>query len=277
MQQSFDSVLDRIHAAFRTVTGLKLVGDLHERPTWPGIYPPLDPVLRRRLARIRDAGVLFVHIPKNAGISVSTELYGEPMFHPTVRYYSRVAPDIARDLPSFAIWRDPVARFVSAYRFGRSGGAPGARLARAFRERYGAFRSLDDALDHVEAAPSLYHTDHIFRPQFWYVADWGGRIAVDQLCLIEDLEATVTACGLPGLATVARLNPSRPVSDAITPVQYDRLRRLYAIDFAVYEALRTRTLPSVLRTRVKAESRPRTATPARHAGSAPGHGVAVQS
>lgn len=241
--------LDRIHPVFRAITGLKLVGDLHERQGWPGIYPPLDPLLRRRLRRIRNAGVLFVHIPKNAGMSVTTVLYGEQVFHPTIRFYKRVAPDVANDFPSFAVWRDPVARFVSAYRFARSGGAPEARLARAFRPRYMAFQSLDDALDHVEAAPSVYQIDHIFRPQFWYVADWSGRIAVDQLCLIEDLDKTVAAAGLPGLAEMARINLSPPLSEEITPEQRRRLRALYAIDFAIYEALRTEALPAILNVR----------------------------
>jgi hypothetical protein len=209
-------------------------------------------VLRRRLRRIRDAGVLFVHIPKNAGVSISTELYGEPLFHPTIRYYKRVAPDIVGTMPSFAVWRDPVKRFVSAYRFGRNGGAPDAKLARAFRPVYGAFTSIDDALAHVETAPSLYHTDHIFRPQFWYVADWAGRIGVDQLCLIEDLAAMVASSQLPGLSRLNHINMAPDIDGALTPEQENRLRRLYAIDFAIYEALRTKALPTILNDRMAA-------------------------
>jgi hypothetical protein len=252
MNARVERLKDVLHPVFRTLSGLNLVGDLHERSTWPGIYPPLDPVLRGRLRRVRDAGVLFIHIPKNAGISVSLELYGAPLFHPTIRYYHRVAPDVTRDLPSFAIWRDPVARFVSAYRFARSGGAPNATIARAFRQQYQAFTSLDDALDHVESAPSLYGIDHIFRPQFWYVADGVGRIAVDQICLIEDLEKTVAAAGLPGLVQVTRTNLSRPIGCEVTDEQFARLRRLYAIDFALYEALRNDTIPLILNDRMAA-------------------------
>jgi Sulfotransferase family len=252
MNSRAERVKDTLHPIFRSITGLKLVGDLHERPMWPGLYPPLDPVLRGRLRRVRDAGVLFIHIPKNAGISVSLELYGTPLFHPTVRYYQRVAPDIVRDLPSFAVWRDPVDRFVSAYRFARSGGAPNAPIARAFRNQYQAFTSLDDALDHVETAGNLYEIDHVFRPQFWYVADSGGRIAVDRICLLEDLDQTVAAAGLPGLTQVSRTNLSRPITCEVSDEQYARLRRLYAIDFAFYEALRNDTIPLVLNERVAA-------------------------
>ncbi len=232
-----EHMLDLIHGAMRRATGLKLVSDLHERPTFPGIYPPLDPKLRCRLRRIRDAGVLFVHIPKNAGMSVSSILYGEQVFHPTIRYYQRVAPDIARSLPSFAIWRHPVERFVSAFRYARTGGSQDAPISRAFQKTYRAFRTLDDALDHVASANCLYQVDHIFRPQFWYIADHAGRIAVDNICMIEDLDAMIAAKALPGLHKVARLNRSEAIDVALTSDQLQRLHDLYPIDFAIYDSL----------------------------------------
>jgi hypothetical protein len=232
-----ETILDRLHSAMRRMTGLKLVSDLHERPTFPGIYPPLDPKLRHRLRRIRDAGVLFIHIPKNAGMSVSKILYGEQLFHPTIRYYQRVAGDVARTFPSFAIWRNPVDRFVSAYRYARAGGAVDAPVSRAFRQRYMAFNSLDDALDHVEVSPSLYDLDHIFRPQFWYVADMAGRIAVDNICMIDDLDRAVAGDALPGLREMARINKSKPLTVHPTDEQLRRLQRLYPIDFAIYDSL----------------------------------------
>lgn len=241
-----EATLDLVHAAMRRMTGLKLISDLHERPTFPGFYPPLDPMLRRRLNRIRDAGVLFIHIPKNAGTSVSKILYGEPMFHPTIRYYQRVAGDLARSLPSFAIWRHPVERFISAYCYARTGGTSVSPVSRAFRQAYSAFQSLDDALDHVEASPSLYTVDHIFRPQFWYVADMAGRIAVKNICMIEDLDRAVMSDALPGLCEIARLNRSRPTAIEPTAAQLRRLQRLYPIDFAIHDALSSGSLPNAL-------------------------------
>jgi hypothetical protein len=242
----FELILDLIHGAMRRATGLKLVSDLHERPTFPGFYPPLDPTLRRRLRLIRDAGVLFIHIPKNAGTSVSKILYGEPMYHPTIRYYQRVAPDLGRTLPSFAIWRHPVERFVSAYCYARTGGTPGSPVSRSFRQRYAAFGSLDDALDHVEACPSLYDVDHIFRPQFWYVADMAGRIAVNNICMIDDLDRAIASDALPGLHKIVRLNRSRSTDIAPTQAQIRRLQRLYPIDFAIHDALCSGTLANAL-------------------------------
>lgn len=239
-------ILDVVHRAMRRMTGLKLVSDLHERPTFPGIFPPLDPLLRQRLDRIREAGVLFIHIPKNAGMSVSSTLYNDQVFHPTIRYYARVAPDLVHELPSFAVWRHPVERFVSAFRYAQAGGSHDVPVARAFRERYMAFETLDDALDHVADTPSLYDLDHIFRPQFWYVADMAGRIAVDRICMIEDLERTVASYALTPFDKIAWINRSKPLDIDLRADQLARLRHLYPIDFAIHDALRADSLATGL-------------------------------
>ncbi len=231
-----------IHSAMRRMTGLKLVSDLHERPTFPGIYPPLDPLLRSRLDRIREAGVLFIHIPKNAGMSVSSTLYDAQLFHPTIRYYMRVAPDLVQRLPSFAIWRHPVERFVSAFRYAQAGGTHDVPVGRAFRDRYMAFETLDDAIDHVAATRSLYDLDHIFRPQFWYVADMAGRIAVDRISMIDDLDKMLADYSKTPLGKIAWLNKSKPLDVDLTETQLLRLRRLYPIDFAIHDALDCDTL-----------------------------------
>jgi hypothetical protein len=105
-----------------------------------------------------------------------------------------------------------------------------------------AFRTLDDAIDHVQNTRSLYDLDHIFRPQFWYVADMAGRIAVDRIVMIEDLESSIAELALPGIEKVAWINRSKPLDMDLTPQQLNRLRLLYPIDFAIQDALRSDSL-----------------------------------
>jgi hypothetical protein len=102
-----------INRLIASAFGVRLVSDVPERLSrWRIPYPP-SAQRRHRIAAIQESGVLFIHVPKNAGTSVCDRLYGEQIKHETVRYYAMVAPDLL-DLPSFAIVRDPVARFLSA-------------------------------------------------------------------------------------------------------------------------------------------------------------------
>ena len=228
--------------------GVKLYSDLYERSSSLGLSVsiPLDPKRHRRLHAIEEAGALFIHIPKNAGMAVSQALYGQQIYHASIRFYGRFAPDLVRRLPSFAIWRDPIERFLSAVRFARTNGNAGNRIAAGFRADYARFANIDEVLDHIEHARSIFDVDHIFRPQFWYVSDRRARLAVDRILLIEELDSALAEMNLPQLKHVAHLNESTAYDIDLTVQQENRLRRLFAIDFAIYESLRSRAMPGIL-------------------------------
>lgn len=175
--------------------------------------------------------MLFVHVPKNAGMSISEMLYGCQVKHASVRYYARVAPELLRDLDSIAVVRDPVDRFLSAYDYARAGGSADNRVSAPFHDIYKAFRSVDDALDHVERAASLYHVDHIFRPQTWYLADAAGAIRVRRLVRFEHVgELGGQFSGGRSVPSINRR--SKPVTH-LTSRQIQRIRRVYASDVAL--------------------------------------------
>ena len=230
------------------LAGVKMYSDLYERSSslGPAFPMPLDFKRRRRLRAIEDAGALFIHIPKNAGMAVSQALYGQQIYHASIRYYGRFAPDLVASLPSFAIWRDPTERFLSALRFARTNGNSGNRIGIGFRAAYAHFESVDDALDHIEAAPSIFAVDHIFRPQFWYVSDRRARLAVDRILLIDELDGALADMHLPNLESVKHLNESAAFDFRLTDRQDHRLRRLFAIDFAIHDSLRSRAMPAIL-------------------------------
>ena len=73
-------------------------------------------------AGAKSKGVLFIHIPKAAGSSISLSLYGIQVGHiPAKKYYLSNRKEFA-DIKSFSIVRDPINRFTSAYYFLCSGG-----------------------------------------------------------------------------------------------------------------------------------------------------------
>lgn len=67
-------------------------------------------------------GAVFVHVPKTAGVSVATALFGTGGGgHATLAHYVRMYGPRLDDLFVFTIVRDPVTRFLSAFHYLRDG------------------------------------------------------------------------------------------------------------------------------------------------------------
>jgi len=217
------------------LANVRLVGDLYERSCDRGFGLPLDAKRRQRLACVRKAGTLFIHIPKNAGMSISEALYGRQIKHASIRYYQKAAPRLLRRVASFAIVRDPIERFASSLRYAQAGGTRHNRVSEPFRALYQSFVTAEDALDHLEAVTSIYDIDHIFRPQSWYITDRNGHVIVDKLFPFHDLDGIAEFLGLRCLARVRHLNASRASDPSFTAAQVERIQRFYASDLGLFD------------------------------------------
>jgi len=215
--------------AIQSVFKVKQFNDIHERAADLKLKLPAGGKRAQRIERIRKAGVLFVHVPKNAGTSICNQLYGGIMMHESARYYRHVAPELFRSVPSFAIWRHPVERFVSAYAFARHGGTSRVSIHPSVRDTYSAFSCLDDAITHVENTRSPYDLDHVFRPQSWYVCDRNNNLIVNQLFSMDMLPHLQQH--VPALQNhpISHLNENKNSVQA-TEKQAARILNIYAQD-----------------------------------------------
>ncbi|GBR52700.1 hypothetical protein AA106555_1006 [Neokomagataea thailandica NBRC 106555] len=221
---------DWLHRSLRTAFQVQQFNDIHERAADLRLPLPCGKKREARLKSIVKSGVLFVHVPKNGGTSICDQLYGGVMMHETIRYYRHVAPEMVRILPSFAIWRDPVERFVSAWSFAKKGGTDRVSIHPSVNEQYRSLHSLNDALDMVEAANSPYDLDHVFRPQHWYVCNRKGELAVSKLFTMEQIDTLPKH--IPQLKTrsIPHLNKNAHTIH-VTDLQEKRIRRIYAKDY----------------------------------------------
>lgn len=194
---------------------------------------------RRRSAYWRRAGVIFVHVPKAAGISVSKALYGRPLSHVPGTAIRHHCPDLWRDLPSFAILRDPVERAQSAWGFARAGGSdlagvsPVAQAATARFDRFADF--VEGWLGHAD----LTTADPMFRPQSSYVSDADGAVLVDHLFPLTALDQAQNWLEevLARPIDLPHLNASTAPSDPVAAEVAERIREIYAADCALYTRL----------------------------------------
>lgn len=151
-------------------------------------------VLRRTKSWL-DAGILFIHVPKAAGVSINIALYGRFMGHLLATEIQRWGATRLKSLPSFAITRNPWDRVVSAYRFARAGrGIGGEQQAWVWKpEQFQApeFESFDRFVKEWLAHKQVDRLDPIFRSQSLYICNERGKPLVDHVGRLENLQPTL--------------------------------------------------------------------------------------
>ena len=220
------------------VVGVKMSSDLHERLAELHIPYPPGPKRQERIRMIRHCGLLFIHIPKNAGTSISHTIYDMDIGHETIRYFHARMHDV-RKYPSFAILRDPLKRFLSAYRYAQMGGSSDRRVSAGFRGRYMNFRCIDDALDHIANARSPYDIDHIFRQQKWYLTDKNGEIAVDHLFMMDDMDSVSSFMKKYTSRYIPHINRTPYDAPPLNVDQIHRIRLIYNDDYNLISQVKT--------------------------------------
>lgn len=169
-----------------------------------------DPILNevrayRRSDAFRAAGVVMIHVPRAAGTSLSSELYGRFIGHFSVTELLAVAPADVAALPRFAVVRNPWDRLVSAWSFARRGfslvepagaSSPGdaARIRIRREEQYQGpeFESFERFVHEWLALRDVHRLDGVFRPQVDYVRDPAGATPLDFLGRFEQLDQIAT-------------------------------------------------------------------------------------
>ena len=131
-----------------------------------GIILVLD-VLRSYGLTLLTSRPIFVHIPKNGGVSVSNALYGRDVIHLKVRDLRKVLRFFGRR-QIVCVVRDPLYRFVSAANFLRTGGTKDRSVD--YRNVYTDvdFDDLSSILDMVRSSKDS-DLDPIFRKQVYYL------------------------------------------------------------------------------------------------------------
>jgi hypothetical protein len=191
----------------------------------------MDPVFRRR-------GLLFIHVPRAAGMSIAHALGAAGTRHYSARYFATIAPAWFAATPSFAVLRDPIDRFLSAYSYMREAGAQGVHMAAVFADQTRHITSVDAYLDYLEGR-DIFDLDFVMRPQSWFVLGRDGKVLVKDLFVLGEDDAALAAYLAPQkIGTIPHVNRSvrRPVE--LTGEQYRRIERIYAADFALVESVR---------------------------------------
>ncbi|PMO90161.1 hypothetical protein BCS98_15315 [Vibrio breoganii] len=151
---------------------------------------PLSSIRNNPLYNSSNEKIIFIHIPKAAGMSVVKTIYGNDYSH-----HSTALEYINEDFEKFnkafvfSISRNPYTRLISAYNYLKSGGMnPIDRIWHdIYIKDYETFESfvMSGGLEHAIEC----NAEH-FIPQYKFVCDLKGNVLCNHLGKLEQLSAT---------------------------------------------------------------------------------------
>lgn len=182
-----------------------------------------------------DRKALFIHVPKAAGTSVSTALFGREVGHLPVACYKRFLDDEFDGLFKFSFVRNPWDRLVSAYTFLQQGGMPAYSADREFFARkLSRYRDFDEFTERWLTRTNVYSYIHFYPQSYFLVA--GGKIAVDYIGRVEtigqDFQHVADVLGSDAILGKANTTGGREHSyrESYTPKTREIVRRVYRED-----------------------------------------------
>ena len=192
-----------------------------------------------KCVRYPDEKPLFIHIPKNAGTNVATQLYGRHVGHRTAMWYRNADRRMFERKTSFAICRDPLARFFSAYEFITKGGSEEVKVSRRARAIVMRCESIREFVTDFSKRPvsELEKIDPVFHMQCSYVLDNLGSTIVDQIFRLEQVTGTTIEVEGTTIDLSMQANVSKSAAK-VTPEDYEliskSIRKIYAKDYEFF-------------------------------------------
>lgn len=132
---------------------------------------------------------IFIHVPKTAGTSVLTVL-GAPLErrHINWRIYQQANRFYFDDFYKFSIVRHPLHRIYSSYNYIKAGGNGQENDLNLSKYIHKIAPNFDIFVhEYISHSNILLHD--LFRPQSYYLCDYRGRVMVDQVCKLENIDS----------------------------------------------------------------------------------------
>lgn len=207
------------------------------KPLCPSVWDKAQTLYRRH--HFEKAGIVFCHIPKNAGSSIAYSLYGRRLGHVPL---SQLLQENIRKLPMFAIYRDPVARFFSACNYAKGGGGTDGLMNNAV---FFQGMQVEDFLAYLDGTDDA-ERDPVFRSQSYYLNVPPRDLSDSEflLCPLERLDELGTLLWFrrSNLASPSRMNASKQCLEKKSSAYEDRLKRIYHEDFRILGAYAEHTI-----------------------------------
>lgn len=146
---------------------------------------------RRRRKLWLEQKVIFIHVPKTGGTSVSHALYGRSLGHLKSCDIKRWCPKEFEDLFKFGFTRNPWDRAVSAYRFARKGSTETAGIKNFKQYQTPDFQDFETFVNEWLSSKDLSKVDYVFQPQYPFILDDEDQILLDFVGKLETIDKDI--------------------------------------------------------------------------------------
>lgn len=180
--------------------------------------------------------LIFVHIPKNAGTSIIKAMGVENIYmDKSIEEYKEHYKDYWDNYTKFAVVRDPIDRFISAYKFARmnESGWFSATGEEGLEKHH--HYELCNSIDINQYVDYVYHNPEKLNrwivPQSWIITDQEGKIEIDYFVRYENLLEDLNKIGID---KIERLNSSKIDDKNCIQLSFSskqKLKIIYNIDY----------------------------------------------
>lgn len=146
-------------------------------------------LLFKYIKRYKKSKIIFIHIPKAAGTSISGVLYKKRNGHLRAAYVKKaLGEQLYNKKYSFSVTRNPYDRLVSAYNFARQGQTKEGAIAHPEQYQAPVFETFESFVVNWLVNQDLEKLDPVFQPQHIYVFDEANQLLVTDLFKLEEIE-----------------------------------------------------------------------------------------
>ena len=175
--------------------------------------------------------LIFIHIPKNAGTSIIKAMGVENMLiDKTIKQYKENYDEYWDKYKKFTVVRDPIDRFISAYKFARmkESGWFSATGEEGLEKH--AHYELCNKMDINEYTLYLFKNHKEFNrwnvPQTFLISNENNEIEIDYYVRFENLQEDLSKIGIE---SIEKLNSSKIDDDKVIQLSKKSKMRLYSI------------------------------------------------
>ena len=136
--------------------------------------------------------IIFVHIPKTAGISVAKAIFGDVSLegHRSIMFYKNLFNEDFSEYFTFSVVRNPWDRLYSAFKFLEKGGI-NIHDRNAYEQYLEEYKDFEDFVTNGLNTKMIYEIMH-FIPQSEFICSKDGKIDVNYIARFENLKDDIS-------------------------------------------------------------------------------------